>query len=375
MIKRLLLIMAAIGAVGAVSLSSRIAKVEATTTPTCGTETYYFYNEGSNSRVSVNVHNSDELIDVTGLNGWSVEHLWLDQVGGGTNYIYFGSGNKKDFNPTPNFYDIDKVKVTVTKTCPIPVDGGWSEWSECSATCGGGTQTRTCTNPAPANGGASCEGSSSQECNTQSCDEEPKDICVNLVGYQSTTPDGMNSSEGTCSCKEGYHRVDAALEKAMTHEDGLIQESFTCEPDEVIEPTPTPTPDPDGGRKSGSWVQSRCEGKIDARMNLTENGKGVEAVTVHFTYMNETKDVKTGTNGEANVGFDFRGEGNIKMTADGWDEQNPPVWNPKDCSTGTVLGATTMAGTGAFASAVATATGVIGTMLTALGLRRYGKKN
>ena len=56
------------------------------------------------------------------------------------------------------------------------VDGGYSDfgdWSECSAECGGGTQTRsrTCTNPAPANGGADCEGDSteSRECNTQGC--------------------------------------------------------------------------------------------------------------------------------------------------------------------------------------------------------------
>ena len=61
-----------------------------------------------------------------------------------------------------------------TKRCPI--DGGWSDfgaWSECSADCEGGTQTRTraCTNPAPANGGAKCEGSATetQECNTQGC--------------------------------------------------------------------------------------------------------------------------------------------------------------------------------------------------------------
>ena len=56
------------------------------------------------------------------------------------------------------------------------VDGGWSDfgdWSECSAECGGGTQTRnrTCTNPAPANGGADCvgEATESQNCNTQPC--------------------------------------------------------------------------------------------------------------------------------------------------------------------------------------------------------------
>ncbi|MFA6330185.1 MAG: carboxypeptidase regulatory-like domain-containing protein [Candidatus Micrarchaeia archaeon] len=49
------------------------------------------------------------------------------------------------------------------------VNGGWSGWSSCSASCGGGTQYRYCNNPTPANGGASCSGSSSQSCNTQSC--------------------------------------------------------------------------------------------------------------------------------------------------------------------------------------------------------------
>src|SRR3989344_851771 len=53
-------------------------------------------------------------------------------------------------------------------TC-TPVNGGWSAWSACSVTCGGGTQTRTCTNPSPACGGATCSGSTSQSCNTQSC--------------------------------------------------------------------------------------------------------------------------------------------------------------------------------------------------------------
>ena len=56
------------------------------------------------------------------------------------------------------------------------VDGGYSDfgdWSACSADCGRGTQTRTrtCTNPAPAHGGADCVGDSSEarECNTHAC--------------------------------------------------------------------------------------------------------------------------------------------------------------------------------------------------------------
>ncbi|XP_035676052.1 scavenger receptor cysteine-rich domain superfamily protein-like [Branchiostoma floridae] len=54
-----------------------------------------------------------------------------------------------------------------------PVDGGlsdWSAWSGCSVTCGVGTQTRhrSCTNPAPAHGGAGCHGytDGTQQCNT-----------------------------------------------------------------------------------------------------------------------------------------------------------------------------------------------------------------
>lgn len=49
------------------------------------------------------------------------------------------------------------------------VDGGWSDWSACDQPCGGGTQTRACNSPAPANGGANCSGAASQSCNTQAC--------------------------------------------------------------------------------------------------------------------------------------------------------------------------------------------------------------
>ena len=66
---------------------------------------------------------------------------------------------------------------------PAPVDGkvgAWSDWSACSAPCGGGTQTRT--RPVlvqPANGGAPLpELSESRSCNTQVCMEEEK---INLL--------------------------------------------------------------------------------------------------------------------------------------------------------------------------------------------------
>ena len=56
------------------------------------------------------------------------------------------------------------------------VNGGWSDWGDwtaCSAACGGGTRegTRTCTNPAPSNGGADCDGEAteSEACNDHAC--------------------------------------------------------------------------------------------------------------------------------------------------------------------------------------------------------------
>ncbi|XP_072940400.1 netrin receptor unc-5-like [Epargyreus clarus] len=54
----------------------------------------------------------------------------------------------------------------------VYVNGGWSEWSpwipcRCGAQASGRRRTRTCTEPAPANGGAPCRGQSSQ--NDEDC--------------------------------------------------------------------------------------------------------------------------------------------------------------------------------------------------------------
>ena len=61
------------------------------------------------------------------------------------------------------------------------VHGGyspWSHWSQCTKSCGSGTQrrSRSCTNPLPANGGQNCSGQGQatelQSCNTHSCPGE-----------------------------------------------------------------------------------------------------------------------------------------------------------------------------------------------------------
>merc|ERR1712020_447181 len=64
-----------------------------------------------------------------------------------------------------------------TEPCPVNgVYGEWSEWTDCSASCGGGYQTRTrlCDSPAPAYGGNDCEGASTdcQLCSMEMCINE-----------------------------------------------------------------------------------------------------------------------------------------------------------------------------------------------------------
>ena len=68
--------------------------------------------------------------------------------------------------PAPTRYP---TKSPTPAPTPQPINGGYTAWSACSATCGGGTQTRTCTNPAPAHGGQPCSGPSSQTCGFQAC--------------------------------------------------------------------------------------------------------------------------------------------------------------------------------------------------------------
>ncbi|XP_065053920.1 L-rhamnose-binding lectin CSL1-like isoform X2 [Rhopilema esculentum] len=77
--------------------------------------------------------------------------------------------------------------LEVKYTCRV--DGGYSNWSDfskCSKSCGGGIQERhrSCTEPAPKNGGKSCEGADSETraCNANPCpvtisDEKKSTVC------------------------------------------------------------------------------------------------------------------------------------------------------------------------------------------------------
>ena len=97
-------------------------------------------------------------------------------------------------NRVINFYDIDNALRIIC----VSVHGNWSawaEWSDCSASCGGGIQGRRryCINPPPKNGGRDCSGKGYdvQRCNTQGCPGKvPNSWC--LLSFSS----GNNQNSG-----------------------------------------------------------------------------------------------------------------------------------------------------------------------------------
>lgn len=131
---------------------------------------------------------------------------WLDPDSGCSLYVIDPPPEDEYGNPVPDpvpgGYDPPPRFGTIIEFCtPAPTDGGWSSWSPCSVSCGGGIQTRSCTNPAPQNGGADCVGPDTQSCNTQSCGTAPSiptihgptegfEDVVYTFSFESTDPDG-----------------------------------------------------------------------------------------------------------------------------------------------------------------------------------------
>lgn len=88
------------------------------------------------------------------------------------------------------------TNVSCSSFAEEPINGGytdWSNWTTCSSTCGEGTQvrTRSCTNPAPENGGNYCSGSpiEARSCNSS----QPCPINGNWIAWS-----GWSDCSGTC---------------------------------------------------------------------------------------------------------------------------------------------------------------------------------
>ncbi|XP_033127296.1 properdin-like [Anneissia japonica] len=91
---------------------------------------------------------------------------------------------------------VDIRQCADQNACPVAVDGGWTrwkKWSKCSVTCGKGTQyrLRSCSNPAPSNGGRPCVGLDQIE---RSCTVQKK--CVVHGGWSSWS--GFSECDRSC---------------------------------------------------------------------------------------------------------------------------------------------------------------------------------
>jgi len=119
-----------------------------------------------------------------------------------------------------------------------PVNGGWTDWSACSKTCGG-TQTRACTNPAPSCGGVTCSGSNTQSCNSSSSCSD----CTNAGGTCKSESDclaihGNRNFESTqcgssvcctpCTPTTVYTYSCSGTESQMINSCGTITNTRNC---------------------------------------------------------------------------------------------------------------------------------------------------
>ncbi|BFZ03662.1 hypothetical protein BsWGS_06701 [Bradybaena similaris] len=121
-------------------------------------------------------------------------------------------------NPVPSLGGIPclgpeiEYQISEKEICPVHGQFGlWSEWSQCSATCGGGASSRrrACDSPPPANGGFQCNSSQAVEtklCSVHSC---PKCKVLNTTDIAESF-----------SC--AYHEADDMTICSITCKPGMV---------------------------------------------------------------------------------------------------------------------------------------------------------
>ncbi|XP_075444784.1 SCO-spondin-like [Ascaphus truei] len=129
----------------------------------------------------------------------------------------------------------ESVQEEPCDTSLCPVAGSWSPWSswtECTATCDSGIQTRnrSCSNPNPSHGGSDCRGPQIQtgECNTQPC----KELCPVSMIYH--TAEECRSGGGACPrlCLDQAASVEcaSACYEGCYCPEGLFLQDNSCVP-------------------------------------------------------------------------------------------------------------------------------------------------
>ncbi|XP_077125438.1 SCO-spondin-like [Ranitomeya variabilis] len=129
----------------------------------------------------------------------------------------------------------ESVQEEACDTSPCPVLGGWSSWgswTECSATCDSGIQTRnrSCSRPVPRHGGPKCQGPHIQtrECNTQLC----RDSCPPHMMYQTAEEcrRGGGACPRLCLDQTAYVECTSDCYEGCYCPQGLYLQNYSCVP-------------------------------------------------------------------------------------------------------------------------------------------------
>ncbi|CAG5127977.1 unnamed protein product, partial [Candidula unifasciata] len=107
-------------------------------------------------------------------------------------------------NYTCGASNIAQRRTSTSAMLTVFVNGfwsSWSEWSECSASCGKGKQrrSRTCTEPAPYNGGLPCEGEQQQSVTCSQFCPDKKQLPTTEVLAEATEKSDNLATEATTS--------------------------------------------------------------------------------------------------------------------------------------------------------------------------------
>jgi len=123
-----------------------------------------------------------------------------------------GSQQRTRANVAPSNGGVACPHSAETRACGMrkcPIDGGWSAFGSCDKFCGGGFQSRTCTNPAPRYGGASCADSATGACNSGVCPKAPTCSVLasgeTVVHYTMTPSFKCSHTKTTCTCSVSGH--------------------------------------------------------------------------------------------------------------------------------------------------------------------------
>ncbi len=186
----------------------------------CGTETYTFDHDGSNSKVEVDFESNDRQIDVSGRNGWSVTRVELDvEDDNRSGFWQYSTGPLNNFNPNPG-NRINRARVTVTKQCPTSTPRNTPRPTPTATPTSTATATATpsvtptstpvatatpiaTVSPTAVPTDDPCE----VDCNEPTITPVPttvptNDVCENIDGIQYSVPEGKHLDASNKNCVE-----------------------------------------------------------------------------------------------------------------------------------------------------------------------------